>query len=474
MSSGRICQSSGCPLKFRRRNLLLAAGAAAAASKLGLFDFASTLFGEESKPPGRPVVKVVYVRPDKEPIVSWPGGNCDVPAQQALFTKTLEDAAKPLGIQLEVRSEPLYKAEDVAAFLEQIKTSPPDGLIVGAMSLFMWKPVAEIVEKRGDVPTIIYSHLSGFTSHLQLGRKTPKTYMAATTDIEWLGFALRMFAATWRMKNTRILMITKAGEDVALRPWGTVLHPINRPRFEAELKKVDESDEVRAIADFYAKNAEKIVEPTRQEILDAARNYIVCRRLMEAEKCQGISIACLGWTNPVCMTFSKLLDEGIVAACEADRNAVIGELLAISLFNRPGFIQDPSPNTVSNTFIGSHCTSPVRLEGIDKPYRAPYWLRSYHTRTGCSLQVLWPVGKEVTVLEASATAPSILVGTGRVKSNIPQPPSGCCRTAVELEMDRVEDTRDVKGFHQLFILGNLERMIKAYGQLAGIQVTPIA
>ena len=302
MSSCRTCQSSGCPLKFRRRNLLLAAGAAAAASRLGLFDFASTLFAEESKPPGRPVVKVVYVRPDKEPIVSWPGGNCDVPAQQALFTKTLQEAAKPLGIQLEVRSEPLYKAEDVAAFLEQIKTSPPDGLIVGAMSLFMWKPVAEIVEKRGDVPTIIYSHLSGFTSHLQLGRKTPKTYMAATTDIEWLGFALRMFATTWRMKNTRILMITKAGEDVALRPWGTVLHPINRPRFEAELKKVDESDEVRAIADFYAKNAEKIVEPTRQEILDAARNYIVCRRLMEAEKCQGISIACLGWTNPVCMT----------------------------------------------------------------------------------------------------------------------------------------------------------------------------
>jgi hypothetical protein len=61
-----------------------------------------------------------------------------------------------------------------------------------------------------------------------------------------------------------------------------------------------------------------------------------------------------------------------------------------------------------------------------------------------------------------------------VRSNIAQPPTGCCRTAVEIELDRVADTRDVKGFHQLFILGNLERTLRAYGQLAGIQVAPIA
>ena len=110
---------------------------------------------------------------------------------------------------------------------------------------------------------------------------------------------------------------------------------------------------------------------------------------------------------------------------------------------------------------------------MDKPYRAPYWLRSYHTRTGASMQVMWPVGKEASVLQANANG-GIWIGTGRVRSNIMQPPTGCCRTAVELELDRVADTRDVKGFHQLFILGNLERMVRAYGQLAGIPVAPIA
>ena len=474
MSACRRCRISDGALRLRRRDFLAAAGAAAAAGRIGLFDFASSLFAEEPKPAARPLVKVVYVRPQKEPIVSWPGGNCDVPAQQALFTKTLREAARQLGVRLDVRDEPLNKAEDVTAFLEQVQKAPPDGLIVGAMSLETWQPVNEIVQKRGDVPTIVYSHVSGFTGHLQCGRNTPKTFLGATQDVEWLGTALRMFNTIWRMKNTRILMVTNAGPDVTLKPWGTVLHPIGLPRFAEELKKVEETDEVRAIADFYEKNADKVIEPSRKEILDAARNYIVCRRLMAAENCHGISIACLGWTNPVCMSFSKLLDEGIVGGCEGDANAVVGELLTIHLANRAGFIQDPSPNTVNNTLIGSHCTSALRLEGIDKPYRAPYMLRSYHTRTGCSVEALWPVGREVTVLHAEAGSPSMLVGTGRVRSNIPQPPTGCCRTAVEIELDRVADTRDVKGFHQLFILGNLERLFRAYGQLAGVKVAPIA
>jgi hypothetical protein len=45
---------------------------------------------------------------------------------------------------------------------------------------------------------------------------------------------------------------------------------------------------------------------------------------------------------------------------------------------------------------------------------------------------------------------------------------------VEFELDGVADTRDVKGFHQLFVLGKLERMFRAYGQLAGIPAAAIA
>jgi hypothetical protein len=474
MHSCRTCNTSRCPMTLKRRGFLAGVAATAAATEMGLFDFASSLFAANPAPAGKPVVHVVFIRPEEPVVVSWPGGNCDVAAQQTLFTKTLTAAAHQLGVQLEVQTKPISKPEEVSRYLAQIKRAPPDGLIVCAMELTLWSLVNNVVQNRGDTPTIVYSNLSGFTSDLQCGRSARKTFVAATQDPGWLASGLRMLSAIWRMKNTRILFVA-GGEtkDTPVAGLGTVFHWIPKRRFEEEFQKVAASDEVRAIAEFHAKNAERIVEPTKADLIESAKNYVVCRRLMEAEKCQGIAIDCLGWKNPVCVAYAQLRDEGIVAVCEQDPSAAAGMLLTHLLFERPCFQQDPSPNTVNNTLIGAHCTSPTKLEGFNKPYRAPYWLRDYHTRTGVAPQVLWPEGKPVTCLQLVLNPLSIMVGTGRVVSNIAQPPSGCCRTSVEISVDGAADTRDVKGFHQLFVLGHLERALKAFGKLADIPVVPI-
>jgi hypothetical protein len=453
---------------------LTAAGAAALSLQTDALDFASSLFAAEGQPTGRkPVIHAVFVRPKKTPIVSWPGGQTDVAAMQALFARTLADAAAKLDVRLETRSEPLENKEAINGYLDQIKKAPPDGLIVGAMELTLWADVHHLVQNRGEIPTVVYSNMTAFTGHMRATRKVPKTFVGATQDVDWLAFAVRMLNAVWRMKNTRIaLLVGNESKDVAVKGLGTTLHRLPAGRFDEELKKVKVSDEVRTMADEYAKKAEQIVEPTQADILDAARNYIVCRRIMAAENCQGISYACLGRPNPVCIAFSRLLDEGVVAGCEADVNAALSMLLTQLLFGRSGFIQDPSPNTVNNSLIGAHCTSPTRLEGFDKPYRAPYKLRSYHTGTGASMQVLWPVAREVTVMQFDGPEKMIL-GSGRVVSNIAQPPSGCCRTSVEITVDGVADMDDCKGFHQLFILGSLERDFRAYCQLTGIQAVHI-
>ena len=454
-----------------RREVLkgLGAGAAAlAAAEAGVFDFASSLFGAAPKPGGKPVVNVVFVRPPKPRDVSWPGGNCDIPAQQALFTKTLREAAQKLGVDLRVQDEPLH-GDLVSAYIDRLKKEPPDGLIVGAMELFGWEPVQQVVQNRGDIPTIVYSNLSGFTEHLQLGRNMPGVLLAATQSVEWLEMAVRMLGAIWRLKHTRILIT--AGKESA-HELGTRIVPC-KVNWQEEIQKARETDESRAIADFYAKNAKEIVEPTKADILEAAQQYAVLRRLMAAQDCQGISLAGCLIQKPPCLAVSKLRDEGIVATCEGCTYGSLGELVTFLLFNRPTFIQDPSPNTINNTLNGAHCTSPTRLEGCDQPYRAPYLLRNYHTRQGVSMQVLWPEGKEVTIIQFGWPKKSLMIGTGRVVSNIAQPPSGCCRTAVEVTVDGCADTRDVEGFHQLFILGNLERPFRLFSQLAGIEVDRI-
>jgi len=461
--------------------------ATAAAAETGLLDFASSLIAAEPKPAGKCTVHVVFIRPGtsdperrgERPVVSWPGYQYDIKAGQAQHTKVLTDAAKRLGVQLEVRHEPLDSTRAIDAYLEKLRKAPPDGLFITAMELFRWNLVNHIVAKRGEVPAIVYSPMgSSFTQHLKVARQAAGTFVAATQDVHWPAFGLRMLETIRRMKDARICIVKgNKTADRKLDLIGTTLHYIPSSRFPEEFKKVEATDEVRAVADFYEKHAKKIIEPKKGEILDAAKNYFVCRRLMAAENCQGFSMDCIppivrGTIQPPCMAFSRLLDEGIVAACEADWNAAISMLLTHSLFERPGFMQDPAPNTVNNTLMGAHCTSATKLDGFDKPKRAPFILRSYHTRTGVALQVLWRVGQKVTVMKFVGPK-SIILGTGRVRANIAQPPAGCCRTAVEIELDGVDDSGETKGFHQLFIYGDLERPFKAYCKLAGIEVVHI-
>ena len=263
---------------FSRRRLLTAAGAAAAAVQLDVLDFASSLFGAPPKPGGKPVVDVVFVRPEKPLIVSWPGGNCDTAAQQALFARTLQAAAKKLDVRLRVREKWLWKGED-SAYIARLKKDPPDGLIIGAMCLRGWGPVSRIAQGRGEIPTVIYSNMSGFTGELQCARKTPGVVLAATQDVGWLEMAVRMLNATWRMKRTRILVVNRRRGEKAYGGVGTKFVG-GGPGFREALKKVEETDEVRAIADFYAKNARKIAEPTKADILHAAKSYVALRRMI--------------------------------------------------------------------------------------------------------------------------------------------------------------------------------------------------
>jgi hypothetical protein len=173
-----------------------------------------------------------------------------------------------------------------------------------------------------------------------------------------------------------------------------------------------------------------------------------------------------------CIAWSKLNDELSVGACEADWNAAISLRLNALLNGRPGFMQDPAPNTVNNTLMGAHCSCPTKLDGPDKPH-APFNLRTHsEPDRGVAPQVLWRIGQDVTVMKFQGPG-RMIVGTGRVVANIDTPPSGGCRTSVELEMDDIADCRDCKGFHQLFIYGKLDRQFKAYAQLAGIEVEPV-
>ena len=485
MQTNKTSTKSRSGLTMNRRRFLATAGTLGAATEMGLLGYASTLFAAQTKSAKKPLVRAVFARPKVDRYwMGWPGAAYDIKARQADYTRILRNAAKKFGVELDVRSEPLDSDNAVSAYLEQLKKQPPDGLVVTCMCLHYgtsssWPHVNTIAKNRGKIPTIVFSPMgTSFTGHLQGTRNIDGVFAAATQDIGWLEFGVRMLKTIWEMKNTRICIV--AGNKTADRKLdviGTTLHYIPSKRFPEEFKQVKESDEVRAMADYYTRNARKIVEPNRQDILNAAKNYVVCRRLMAAENCQGFSMDCLGPVSrreiqPPCLAFSRLRDEGGLGTCEADWNAAISTRLTNLLFDRPGFMQDPAPNTVKNTLMGAHCTCATKLDGFDKPPE-PFILRTHsESNIGVAMQVLWRIGQKVTVMEFNGPD-KIILGTGRVLRNIETPPAGGCRTSVELEMDDIADSRDTKGFHQLFIYGDLELPFKAYCQLAGIKVVHI-
>jgi len=468
-------------MKTGRRGFLTAS-AAALALKTGVLDFTASLFAAQPKPARKPVVHAVFVRPTdkKDYWMTFTGPGFDIEKHQAVYTKTMREAANKLGVELVIHPEPLSTEAEVNALLDQCRQPPPDGFIICLMCQPWWRVVNHFVEKRGEIPTIIYAPVgTTFTQHHAATRNAPHTFQAATDDYQWLAFGVRMLWTLAKMREARLCMFRGTEtQDKRLDVIGTTLHYVPLSRWMEEFRKAETTDEVRAIAEYYTKEAEKVVEPKTEDILNAAKCYVVARKVMAEENCQGISVDCMRIVGQPdvpcgpCLAWSKLNDELVVGACETDWNAAITMLMTNLLLERPGFMQDPVPDTINNTLIGAHCSCPTKLAGPDKPAE-PLILRSDNgSNRGVATQVLWRIGQDVTVLKFSGPG-NMILGTGRVVSNVDTTFWGGCRTSVAVQLDNIADSRDSKGFHQVFIYDKLDQPIKAFCQLAGIKVTPM-
>jgi len=488
MTTKKNCDNN-CPFMMSRRRFLGSTAAFLAASQIEMFDFASKLLASEYKVSGKSSIRVAFIRPRVEKYwMGWPGATYDIKGSQKKYTQILKNAAKKLGVSLEFESEPIDQDEDRSRFLSNLAKSKPDGIMLVSMCLHHtgsapWKQADLIAKDKGEIPMVIFSPMgTSFTNYID-GKRYPNVrksgvFVGSTQDLQWLSFGLRMLDTVRQMRDTRLLIIRGDRREQKLDVIGTTLQFVPEQCWVDEVKKTAVSPEIKEIANYYTKNAKKIVEPSDKDILNAATNYVVAKKLMAKENCQGISLNCLPLVQqrkipcPPCMAWLRLNDEGSVGCCESDTDAAISLRLTSLLCGRPGFMQDPVPNTAINTFMGAHCSCPTKLDGFGKP-PAEFILRSHsESETGVAPQVLWRLGQKATVMEFAGPK-TIILGTGKVIGNIDTPPAGGCRTSVELEMDDIPDSRDIAGFHQLFIYGDWRDEFKAYCELSGIKFVNI-
>ncbi len=480
-------EGSCCACGISRRGFLAASGAAAAS----LTGCATSTTAVITPGPGelgeyidlasfrpKPKVKIMSVVVREKPPywLGWPGASYDVEGQRKEYEQAFADAAEKVGVELVQEPVPLENQDAVLAYINKLKAEKPQAVLVTFqhMSSQLW---VNMIRKAG-FPTIIFSPIGTLFTHQDVADISylPGVHLVSSINPWDVEQSFRMIRAKHQLEQTSLLVV--AGDNEHSRKFGnigTTVHYVPRSSYHELFAKMPVTPEVVQVAKEMARHAKTIVEPNKDDILNAARSYITAKQLMRSHGANAITTDCLGMVSqrnvptPPCMAATIFQDGGVTYGCEADLNAAMSLLFVSYLFDKPGFQQDPYPLTVENELGVAHCTCGTRLNGFDQP-PVPYCLRNHsESALGVATQVLWREGQPVSLVLFRGPD-ELIIDTGTVTHNIETPPAGGCRTHFAIEMDRMEDARDALGFHQVVFYGNHRRDVEAYCQMFGLHV----
>jgi len=426
-----------------------------------------------------PRMKAVFVRRKEEYDFFWPGQGYDGEAARRDYTEKIVQAAREIGIDLVLEGQIIHSIEQAHEFAAGLTEQKFDAALVVLLDRqqHAWPTAHRVAET--EIPTIVFAPIgAAFTTNVQPLARKPGIFVVSSLDFGGVGYGMKMIKAAKQMRESRLIILRGNEESESeVEKLGTELRTLPVQTFVRLYKETGVADEVEKIARYYTNRARKVVEPSWEDMLNAAKTYIVARNILEKENGDAITMDCLGPASrreiPVpCLAWAKLNDEGTPAGCEADLYPTLTLMLVRHLFDKPGFQQDPVPETVINALIGSHCVCATRLDGFSKR-PAPFNLRSHHSDTGVTVRPIWRKGQRVTI--AQLTGPDkMLISSGTVLDNVWSPPAGGCRTAVMVKLDGVSDATQFPGFHQIFFYGDHAADLKAYCQMFGIEPVEVA
>jgi hypothetical protein len=431
-----------------------------------------------------PTIKVAFVRRKGDYGIRWPGAIYDGEAAAKNYRQQIDAASKALGLKTIARPEPICSPAEADQWLAEAKAEKPDGLLIVLLDRqeHAWPTATQAIATR--IPTVVFAPVgAAFTTNTAPLAKKTGAFIASTDDFGQAIYGMKMIRAGAKLREMRFVVIAGgARKDVEINHLGTKLRYIPAKSFLDEYNQTPDNDEVKQIASEYIKNATKSVGASEQDVVNGVRSYVVARNIMEREEGDGITMDCLvalGKTKVSlpCIAWSRMLDHGIPAACEADLGAAVTHALVQWLFDRPGFQQDPVADTSSDALIGAHCTCPTRLNGFLQPPE-PYYLSHHHGNRDAVPRPTWKVGQRMTVaivggLNNAKLPPHMYVSSGTVLDNIAVPPSGGCVVSVSVKLDGVNDLLDYPGFHQLFFYGDYKKQLREYCQLFGLEARVI-
>jgi hypothetical protein len=337
------------------------------------------------------------------------------------FEKHLAGVEKKLGDVKFVGGEliPPAKAGEVAASLKDA-----DGVLMFHLSGHGGgAPVMDQIIN-AELPTAVFSQPfsgHGWMYFPQWQKDGRKVVLLPTSDWSELDRITGLMRVGPRMRQTRILAVgaprgtaAACDFDQVQKRLGTEVIPIDNKEIIELHRQVDPELAEAEAEEYWLSKAKAVVEPTREQIIDSVKLYLVVKDLMIKHKAQAIASShCMGLPAKGCLTFSKLNDLGLVGACEGDIDSTLTMLMFAYAFGVPGFITDPVFDTAENALIHFHCTCATKMDGPGGE-RLPFTIRNQSdSEQGVALDVEQRIGQPVTCAKF-CNLDTMLINTGEI------------------------------------------------------------
>ena len=276
------------------------------------------------------------------------------------------------------------------------------------------------------------------------------------------------FAAKRSLKGKRIgvigtpsswLVASHVDYLLAGQRWGVTYQDIPLKEVVKRFSSITD-DEVGVEASLVATHCQSCQETTPESLLRAMRLYKAIRTICSEYKLDAVTFSCFSLATELntsgCLALSLLNEEGICAGNEGDLQSIMTLLMTKELFNKSGFIANPTfIDAKTNEISLAHCTiSPSMTES--------FRLRPNKEGVGISIQGIIPKG-DITLFKCGGEClDEYFVSSGQLIENIDDDSANRTQIKIKLEKSVNYFLRNPLGNHHILIRGNHTQAIREF------------
>jgi len=414
------------------------------------------------------------------PKALWPTPLMDLNAEMQRYEAEFARMKKEFADVDSVVNRLVTKPEQVNEIREQFKDV--DGILVIHLSMGISGMLGEVL--KANRPTMLFA--APYSGHewtsfgtLMKAKEGALLDCILSSDFKDLAAAVRPFRAIHHLREAKIINVSSNKPSAqylksVADKLGTEIKTIGAEPIIESYNSIDEAA-AEAETERWIKQAEKVVEPPRDEIYRSAKLALAFEKVLADERATVVTVDCYGSMYrklPAfpCVGFVRLNNMGLGGICESDLSSALSHVLLQGLTGKPGFISDPTMDESVKGIILAHCLGSLKMDGPDGA-AAPYKLRTIMERQeGCVPQARMRVGQKVTQLR--------FVGVDLIRHfmgkiiDVPDTDRGC-RTKITVEIDG--DSQKLwqnwsDGLHRITVYGDITADLKRFCRFKDVKL----